>query len=181
MDTHSLTTSERAAIKMVPSVEGWGADLEREVRPGVPRDKAPNIGVEALYPDFEMQIPTVKIHRSIEHMRMTPVFGTSCPPTGLSGMIRDYAYRFSEGRFRHWLLLLFADRVNVAEDLINDLSHGRVPNLYKEMGLAAEWKYNRKNVIRNMAIGVIGASALFGVARMIKVARRTSRSEVEAT
>jgi hypothetical protein len=31
--------------------------------------------------------------RSIEHEFLTPVFGTSTPPRGLSGVVRRYAYR----------------------------------------------------------------------------------------
>ncbi|MET8352074.1 MULTISPECIES: BBE domain-containing protein [unclassified Micromonospora] len=44
---------------------------------------------------------------------LTPVFGTSCPPKGLSGVIRRYSSRrYSEGRAAHWLLLLAADNFN---------------------------------------------------------------------
>lgn len=42
---------------------------------------------------------------------MTPVFGTSTPPKGISGAMRKYAYRkYSEGRAAHWLVLIAADR-----------------------------------------------------------------------
>jgi hypothetical protein len=74
----------------------------------VPRDKAPQLGVEKLYPPIEPQVPHVKIHKSTEHGKLTPVFGTSCPPSGISGRIRDYAYTFSEGRLARWLMLMFA-------------------------------------------------------------------------
>ena len=35
------------------------------------------------------------------------------------------------------------DRVNVVEGIIEDISHGHVPNIPREMGLASEWRYNR--------------------------------------
>jgi len=42
---------------------------------------------------------------------MPPVFGTSCPLRGVSGAIRKWAYTFPDHQARHWLLLIFADRV----------------------------------------------------------------------
>ncbi|NUZ04664.1 hypothetical protein HQN59_02710 [Schlegelella sp. ID0723] len=133
-------------------MDGWGSDLDPANRPGVPRDKAPDIGVETLYPPIEQQVPKVKIHKSIEHGKLTPVFGTSCPPQGLSGLIRDQAYRFSEGQLPHWLMLLLADRVNVVEDVVDDLARLHVPNLVKELGLAAQWRYNRAGLVKGVAI-----------------------------
>lgn len=156
----SLTTSERESIDLKERIQGWGADLDPNVRPGVPRDKAPMIGVDMLYTSIEPQIPKVKIHQSTEHQRMTPVFGTAAPPQFVSGFIRDYAYTLSEGRISHWLLLLAADRINVVEDFFKDLSRGHVPNLWKEMGLSTELKYNRKSFQKKAAVVGIGAIAL---------------------
>jgi len=85
-----LTTEERQRIDHSATIKGWASDLARERRPGVPRDKAPDIGVEQLYPPIEKQFPRIKIHKSTEHGRLTPVFGTSCPPSGLSGRMRDF-------------------------------------------------------------------------------------------
>lgn len=158
-----LTSREREAVDFSGSIQGWGADLEPEMRPGVPRDKAPYIGIEKLYPDIERQLTKVKILKSTEHEQMPPVFGTTCPPVGVSGAIREFAFRYSEGEFTHWLALLFADRVNVIEDLVKDLSIGHVPNLYKEMGLATEWKYNRKNVLAKGAVVGLGLAAIGGL------------------
>ncbi|MBV9891049.1 MAG: hypothetical protein JO090_09210 [Rhizobacter sp.] len=118
----------------------------------MPRDKAPDLGAESLYPPFEQQAPRIKIHKSTEHGRLTPVFGTSCPPSGLSGVIRDFAYRFSEGQLPHWQALMLADRVNVVEDVLGDLARLRVPNLVKELGLAAQWRYNRAGFLKGAAI-----------------------------
>jgi hypothetical protein len=80
------------------------------------------------------------------------VFGTAQPPSGVSGKLRDFAFGYSENDLRHWLMLLFADRVNVVEGILQDLAHGHVPNVFKEMGGPAEWKYNRAGFYRKAAI-----------------------------
>jgi hypothetical protein len=118
----------------------------------VPRDKAPAIGPETLYPPIARQVPRVKIHKSTEHGRLTPVFGTACPPRGLSGRMRDFAYHYSEGRLMRWLTLLAADRVDVVEDIVDDLAHARIPNIPKEMGIRAELRYNRAGFAKKVVI-----------------------------
>lgn len=155
----ALTTAERESIDLSDTIRGWGSDLDPATRPGVPMDKAPDIGVEYLYPVFEQQIPRGKVNKSTEHGKLTPVFGNACPPRGLSGLIRDFAYNFSEGRLSHWILLMAADRVDMVEELIIDLAHRRVPNIPAEMGLAAEFKYNRKGLAKKAALVGLGAAA----------------------
>ena len=148
----SLTTAERRNVDLSRRIPGWGSDLEPARRPGVPRDAAPDIGPETLYPPIPRQVPRVKIHKSTEHGQLTPVFGTSCPPTGLSGRMRDFAYHYSEGRMLRWLTLMAADRVNMIEDIVNDLAHGHVPNIPKEMGIRAELRYNPRGFAKKVAI-----------------------------
>ena len=77
-------------------------------------------------------------------------------------MIRRYAFRYSEGSYGHWLPLVLADRINVVEGIIDDIAHGHIPNFFKERGWAAEWKYNRKGMLKNIAItaGVIAGLTL---------------------
>lgn len=159
----SMTTEERAAVDLSGVIPGWGTDLDRAMRPGVPRDKAPGIGGESLYPAIEPQVPRAKIHKSTEHGQLTPVFGTSCPPRGVSGALRDIAYRWSEGRLRRWLLLMLADRIDVVEDVFADLSRGRVPNIPKEMGLAVAVRHDPAGLVKKVAIGalVVGGLALY--------------------
>lgn len=130
----SLTTAERASVDLASTIRGWGSDLEPQSRPGVPRDKRPELGREHLYPNIVQQEPPFKIHKSTEHGQLTPVFGTSCPPRGLSGMLRTLGYQFSEGRLARWLTLMFADRIDVAEGVLSDFAHLRVPNVVKEWG-----------------------------------------------
>jgi hypothetical protein len=85
----------------------------------------------------------VEILQSIEHNRRPAVVGTSSPPAGLSGMIRRYAFRRSESDWWHWLLLMGADRINVVEGLVEDVSRGKLPNIPGEMGARAEWRHNK--------------------------------------
>ena len=148
----SLTTEQRRDLDLAGRIDGWGSDLDPANRPGVPRDSAPELGVESLYVDMTQQEPPFRIHKSTEHRRLTPVFGTSCPPRGISGKLRDAAYHYSEGRLARWLTLMLADRVDVAEGLVEDLSRGHVPNVVGEMGLGAEWRYNRAALVRKAII-----------------------------
>ena len=123
-------------------IQGWGADLDPNLRPGNQKEKTPVNGTGAHWDKPEQQIPKVKIFVSTEHKGITPVFGTSCPPKGLSGLIRKYAYTYSEGKKVHWLLLLFADRVNVAEGVLSDLVRGELRSPFSDKGLKSELKYN---------------------------------------
>jgi hypothetical protein len=170
----SLTTEEKRRLDLSSKIKGWGSDLDPSVRPGVPMDKAPDIGIETLYPDFPQQIPRHKVFKSTEHAKLTPVFGSACPPRGLSGVIRDVAYGFSEGRLTHWLLLVFADRVDMIEELCLDVLQLRGPNVIAEMGLKSELKYNQKSLIKKAAIvgvGLIAVGALVQASRRNRVAR----------
>ncbi|UUX97232.1 hypothetical protein [Aquabacterium sp. J223] len=162
---HSPTTEQRRTLDLAGEIDGWGSDLDPARRPGVPRDKAPEIGVESLYPPLPQQPARIKIHKSTEHGKLTPVFGTSCPPRGLSGALRDRAYRYSEGRLPHWLTLLLADRVNVVEDLAGDLMCLRLPNLPKELGLTARWRHDRAGVVRKAAIAGLCVVAVMALRR----------------
>lgn len=154
----ALATNQRSDVDLSARIRGWGSDIDPATRPGVPRDKAPSIGPETLYPPIEQQVAHVQIHRSSEHARLTPVFGTTCPPSGLSGRLRNFAYRFSEGRVSRWMLLMLADRLDVAEGLRGDLARGYVPDLVRETGLATEWRYNRAGLARKALIaGVVVA------------------------
>jgi hypothetical protein len=168
---HSLTSEEKRNLDFSESIVGWGSDLSREVRPGVPKDKAPEIGVDYLYPEIEQQIPRAKVHMSTEHAQLTPVFGNACPPRGVSGAIRNYAYTLSEGRLSHWLLLVVADRVDMVEEIFRDLSQLKIPNIPNEMGLASEWKYNRRGVVKKATLAGVGLLAfmVFRKARRMRI------------
>lgn len=141
-------------------IQGWGADLDLANRPAVPKERTPPRFINAHWDQPEQQPVRMKIYKSLERPHMTPVFGTSTPPSGVSGKIRDVAYaQFSESDIRHWLLLLFADRVNVVEGIIDDLRKGYVPNIFAEMGIKAEFKHNKIGLLKKtlIAASVVGA------------------------
>jgi hypothetical protein len=164
------------------TIAGWGVDKDPKDRPAVPKEVPSNVvNVRGRVP--ERQVPYVKIHVSPEHPDITPVFGTTCPPKGLSGVLRNYAYKFSEGRIRHWMILLLADRVDVIEGLIQDLSRGYVPNILKERGLKSELTHaspqrkQRNLIAAAAAVGVltVGVIAARKVAKN-RALRRPSRT-----
>jgi hypothetical protein len=161
----SFTRDERRNVDHSATIAGWGSDMDRNVRPGVPRDKAPDIGSEMLYPDIERQQPPHRIHKSTEHGQMTPVFGTSCPPRGLSGKLRDAGYQWSEGRLIRWITLMLADRVDTVEGVVSDLARFKPPNLIRETGVVSEWRHNRKGVLKAAAITMVALGAAYLLAR----------------
>ena len=117
---------------------GWRADLDPADRPSVPRLQF-DPAAEARVALLEQQPELWPRERSIEHARLTPVFGTACPPKGVSGALRKYAYRrHSEAKAAHWLLLLLADRIEVQGSVLRSLVSGRPDNPVTETGVLAE-------------------------------------------
>ena len=96
-------------------IKGWGADLDHANRPAYPMERMP-ARLEGDHSHAPVQqAQTVEILQSIERPSITPIFGTPQPPSGMSGMLRRAAFRYSESDLRHWLMVLFADRVNMVE------------------------------------------------------------------
>ena len=153
-------------------VPGWGADLDPANRPAVPKERTPPRLPNVHWDQPAAQDVRVKVFHSTERPGITPVFGTSTPPSGLSGVLREVAYKFSENDLRHWLILLMADRINVGEGLLSDLAHGHIPDILGEMGARAEWRYNRAGFVRKALI----ASAVVGLAVYL-MRRRAGQSE----
>ena len=124
-------------------IPGWGADLDPKDRPSVPKERFDPAGTGAHWEFPERQREEWPRERSVEHAFLTPVFGTSCPPKGLSGVIRRFAYRrYSEGRAAHWLLLIAADRVDAGEAHAAALLSTRPDNPITETGVLAEFRHN---------------------------------------
>lgn len=121
-------------------IAGWGADLSKEDRPSVPKLKFLDTGAHWDFP--ERQPEKWPRERSVEHRFLTPVFGTAQPPSGLSGVIRRFAYKFSEGRAAHWLILLYADRVDAGEHHLRSLLSLHPDNPVTETGIKAEFTRN---------------------------------------
>ena len=153
------------------NINGWGADLDPANRPAVPKERTPPRLPHVNWDQPSPQQVNVRVLHSNERPGITPVFGSTLPPSGISGKMRELAFRYSENDIRHWLILLAADRVNVGEGLVSDLARGHVPNIFAEMGAAAEWKYNRAGFIRKAVV----ASAAVGFA--IYLMRRRKHSD----
>jgi hypothetical protein len=137
-DPNRLPSAEELA-KRIP---GWGVDLDPNDRPSYPREQlGTTTGAHWDFP--ERQPEKWPRERSIEHMQLTPVFGTSCPPKGLSGVIRKAAYRrYSEARAAHWLLLLAADRVDAWEAHLRSFATTRPDNPITETGIRSEFTHH---------------------------------------
>lgn len=166
---HGHTTEVQPQLRAVrptrdqmSHIKGWGADLDRENRPGVPMERTPPRYTPADIAEPSPQPQNVEVLVSTERPGITQLFGTGQPPSGVSGMIRRAAFSMTESDIRRWLLLLAADRVQVVEGVVDDLAHGHVPNILGEMGIKSEWQYNKAGLAKKVAIaGAIGAAAYF--------------------
>ena len=142
-------------------IRGWGVDADPRNNPTYPMreisqdDKA---GMNWSRP--ALQTSSVEVLHSNERPNLTAVFGTSTPPAALSGAIRRHAFKRSEGKWGHWLLLLMADRINVVEGIFQDLSRGRLPHIFAEMGVRAEIKHNFPGFMRKTVIAALIVFAL---------------------
>ena len=119
-------------------IPGWGVDLDPADRPSYPREQ-PGIETGARWDFPERQPEKWPRERSVEHAFLPPVFGTSTPPRGASGAIRKYAYKYSEGRAAHWLLLVAADRIDAWESHLRSFATLRPDNPITETGVLSEF------------------------------------------
>jgi hypothetical protein len=147
----------------IKKIKGWGSDADPAKRPAYPKERTPPRYINAHWENPEQQLQKVRIFHSTERPGITPVFGTSTPPSGLSGFIREMAYKYSENDVRRWYMLVAADRVNVVEGLFEDFSKGRLPNILAEMGIGAELKYNKKGLVKKTLVvgGLISLAVLY--------------------
>ncbi len=171
-------------------IPGWGADLDPADRPSFPQERF-DPGATGAHWDFpERQLETWARERSMEHKFLTPVFGTSCPPKGLSGRLRKHAYRkYSEARAAHWVLLLAADRVDVLESNLGSFLSRRPDNPITETGVLSELSHHGvrsrlgqkradvgHHLVDPVIVGapwVLGAGAAYAVAKRLTRAGRT--------
>lgn len=161
LDPHHRTDSVPADYRQVL---GWGADLDPKNRPMVPAELPSDVHTARGRVDA-WQIPEHKVHMSIEHPNLTPVFGVASPPRGLSGLLRDYAFRYGEGTNRHWMTLLIADRIDVIESTVIDALRGKPDNFVRERAWGAKGEYGGSVPQRNKATGI----ALAGLAAAVLV------------
>jgi hypothetical protein len=141
------------SIKDYKQIKGWGVDADPKNDPTYPMRDRMNVSQDPNSHSHPtpMQHDDTEMLKSNERPRVSAVYGTTVPPSGLSGMIRRFAFRYSENEYRHWLPLLVADRVNVVEGILEDFTHGKIPNIFAEKGYAVEWKHNRTAFVTKMA------------------------------
>lgn len=135
-----------------------------------PTSTAPTASTGYIRPDIPQQPLTVEVLHSNERPNVTAVFGAAQPPSGLCGLLRRYAFKFSENEYGHWLPLLLADRANVVEGILDDLVHGHIPNIFAEKGGRSDWKFNRKSQLLKAGIG-----AALAVATVVLLSRKPGR------
>src|SRR5829696_5477449 len=154
MEAVARAKENEQAVVDPATIKGWGVDADPENDPAYPM-KARNNAEHAGYTwERPPQQPIdVEVLHSNERPNVAATFGTANPPSGLSGMIRRGAFRYSESSYGHWLPLMLADRVQVFEGLIEDLSRGKIPNIFGELGWKAEWKHNRAGLLTKIGIG----------------------------
>jgi len=128
----------RSAEELRAQIPGWGADLDPADRPSYPREK-PGIETGSHWDFPERQPETYPRERSVEHAFLPPVFGTSTPLAGVSGVIRRYAYKYGEGRAAHWLLLVAGDRVDAWTHHLRSFATLRPDNPVTETGVLSEF------------------------------------------
>lgn len=132
-------------------INGWGVDVDPKNDPTYPMKHRTDGEHEGYSWERPPQQPvTVEVLHSIERADLTSAFGTSTPPMGLSGALRRFAFRYSESSYGHWLPLILADRVAVAEGYVEDIKRGQAPNVFAERGWKAEWRHNRTGLTRRV-------------------------------
>ncbi|MDD2845902.1 MAG: hypothetical protein PHT57_13220 [Rhodoferax sp.] len=152
-------------------VTGWGADLDPADRPAYPMERTPPRLPHGTPGPLAQQPCDVEVLHSTERPGITKVFGTTVPPSGLSGRLRRFAFKYSENDLRHWMTLLLADRIHMGEGLVQDVARGHLPNLYAEMGGPAELRHNPAGVARKAMAGI----AVAGLVLYITRHRRSTR------
>jgi hypothetical protein len=148
-------------VKDTSQIKGWGVDADPKNDPTYPMKLRNDGEQEGFSWERPQQQPlTVEVLHSNERPDVTSVFGTSTPPSGLSGVLRRLAFGYSESSYGHWLPLMVADRVSVVEGVLSDLKRGHVPNIFAERGWKAEWKHNRISLVRRILVRAILISAV---------------------
>ncbi len=183
--TPEKPTLAESSEQLRARIPGWGVDLDPKDRPSVPREQFDPTFSGAHWEFPERQPEKWPRERSVEHKFLTPVFGTSCPPKGLSGVIRKYAYKeYSEGRAAHWLLLLAADRVDTVESTLRSFVSLHPDNPITETGVLSEFshhgiasRFGRKRTdVRHQWIDpiIVGAPWVLGGVLAYRIAKRVA-------
>ena len=148
-------TSTETNLVDTSKIKGWAVDADPENDPTYPM-KVRNLEVDHAGYSWErpeQQQSVLEIFRSPERPNLSATFGTSTPPSGLSGMIRRASFGLSEDSQIHWVSLMLADRIQVFEGLLQDFASGKIPNIFSELGWKAQWKHDRAGLVTKVAIG----------------------------
>jgi hypothetical protein len=148
--------ADRKIAESYKGIPGWGIDADPDNNPTYPMKNYTGADHERInYEKPPQQEENIEILKSNERPEISRVFGTSTPLAGVSGMIRRFAFRYSESSYGHWFPLVMADRIDVVQGIINDIKQGIFPNIFVEKGWKAEWKYNRNGLIKKLAVTVL--------------------------
>jgi len=154
-----MANNENFDYRQIP---GWGMDADPENEPTYPMKNYTGDDHKRInYERSPQQEPDVEILMSNERPALSRVFGNTAPPSGLSGVIRRYAFKHSEDSYRHWLPLILADRINTIEGVVDDLSKGYIPDICTERGWKAEWKYNPAGVAKKVVIAAAAGLLIY--------------------
>lgn len=173
-DPYPLPCHRRNAVPdYYKDVDGWGADLDPADRPMSQRELPSD--VETVRGEVEhRQTPTHPVFVSNEMPDLTPVFGTSCPPHGLSGRMRRLAFEYGEGTGRHWVTLLAADRVDMIESTLGALFRGAPDNIPAEKGWLM--RLSGGSPMKRRLIVAAGAVTIFMMRRLLPPASPLTRA-----
>jgi hypothetical protein len=124
MDTHKPVVTSQKRVEERSGYQAVQAprrpafadvDLDKSQRPGRlrARDLKPFPNT-SFPPERQAGASAVPMHNR-PNKNMPPVFGTSTPLKGLSGVVRRAAYGLPDHAPSHWLLMMLGDRVDSFE------------------------------------------------------------------
>ena len=147
-------------------INGWGIDQNPLDVPAYPmKHRTENDNRGMVWERPAQQPQTVEILHSNERPSVSAVFGTPVPPSGFSGQIRRFAFRYSESHVLHWIALLIADRIQMFEGVADDLKSGHVPDIFSELGGRAELKHNAVGFAKKAVVSVAVVTLIVALLR----------------
>lgn len=153
--------ADRRIANAPKDIPGWGIDADPKNNPTYPMKHYTGADHERIhYQRPEQQPVNVELLKSIERPTVSSVFGTTTPPKGLSGALRRYAFTHSESTYLHWVPLVMADRMDVIGGVIDDIRHGKFPNIFAEKGWGWDWKNDRKALVTKLAVTTLVIAGL---------------------
>lgn len=136
-------------------INGWGIDHDPANMPAYPmKQRTENDNKGMIWQRPAQQPDVVEILHSTERPTLSAVFGTPNAPSGLSGQLRRFAFKYSESHMLHWFPLLLADRIQMLEAVGEDIKSGHLPDIFTELGGHAELKHNPAGLAKKVLCGV---------------------------